>query len=215
MVRTAGPQRLVLASASPRRVELLAQVGIRPDEIVPADIDETPRSREMPGPLARRLALAKGQAVAEDEPGCWVLSADTVVAVGRRILGKPDTEKEAGRFLRLLSGRRHRVHGGVTVIAPDGRVSSRLVVTSVSFKRLAKAEIDAYLAGGEWQGKAGGYAIQGHAGAFVRSLTGSYFNVVGLPLYETCSLLQGSGFVLSPHPSSRKSQPENPTKSPA
>ena len=206
MVRTAGPQRLVLASASPRRVELLAQVGIRPDEIVPADIDETPRSREMPGPLARRLALAKGQAVAEDEPGCWVLSADTVVAVGRRILGKPDTEKEAGRFLRLLSGRRHRVHGGVTVIAPDGRVSSRLVVTSVSFKRLA---------GGEWQGKAGGYAIQGHAGAFVRSLTGSYFNVVGLPLYETCSLLQGSGFVLSPHPSSRKSQPENPTKSPA
>ena len=195
MVRIAGPHRLVLASASPRRVELLAQVGIVPDEIVPADIDETPLNREMPGPLAKRLALAKGQAVAADRPDEWILSADTVVGVGRRILGKPETEREARKFLQILSGRRHRVHGGVSLAAPDGRVSGRVVVTSVSFKRLEKSEIDAYLAGGGWQGKAGGYAIQGAAGAFVRGITGSYFNVVGLPLYETLSLLRGSGFI--------------------
>lgn len=195
MVRIAGPHRLVLASASPRRVELLAQVGIVPDEIVPADIDETPLNREAPGPLAKRLALAKGQAVAADRPDDWVLSADTVVGVGRRILGKPETEHEARKFLQILSGRRHRVHGGVSLAAPGGRVSSRLVVTSVLFKRLEKPEIDAYLACGEWQGKAGGYAIQGAAGAFVRGITGSYFNVVGLPLYETLSLLRGSGFI--------------------
>lgn len=200
MVRTAGPHRLVLASASPRRVQLLAQIGIVPDSIVPADIDETPQPREMPGPLAKRLALAKGQAVAAGVSDSWVLSADTVVGVGRRILGKPEDEKEAGHFLQMLSGRRHRVHGAIAVIAPDGRVSTRLVVTSVSFKRLETAEIDAYLAGGEWRGKAGGYAIQGRAGAFVRGITGSYFSVVGLPLYETLSLLQGSGFISSSQP---------------
>lgn len=202
MVRTAGPHRLVLASASPRRVELLAQIGIVPDDIVPADIDETPQPREMPGALAKRLALAKGEAIAADASGSWILSADTVVGVGRRILGKPEDEKEARKFLKMLSGRRHRVHGGVAVIAPDGRVSTRLVVTSVSFKRLETTEIDGYLAGGEWRGKAGGYAIQGRAGAFVRGITGSYFNVVGLPLYETLSLLQGSGFISSPQPNS-------------
>ena len=202
MVRTAGPHRLVLASASPRRVELLAQVGIVPDSIVPADIDETLELREMPGPLAKRLAVAKGQAVAAGVSDSWVLSADTVVGVGRRILGKPEDEKEARQFLKMLSGRRHRVHGGIAVIAPDGRVSTRLVLTSVSFKRLEAGEIDAYLAGGEWQGKAGGYAIQGSAGAFVRGITGSYFNVVGLPLYETLSLLRGSGFISSSQPNS-------------
>lgn len=202
MVRTAGPHRLVLASASPRRVELLAQIGLVPDSIVPADIDETPQPREMPGPLAKRLALAKGQAVAADASDSWVLSADTVVGVGRRILGKPENENEAKKFLNMLSGRRHRVHGGIAVIAPGGRVSTRLVVTAVSFKRLEAAEIDAYLADGEWRGKAGGYAIQGRAGAFVRGITGSYFNVVGLPLYETLSLLQGSGFNSSSQPTS-------------
>jgi len=202
VVRIAGPHRLVLASASPRRVELLAQVGIVPDEISPADIDETPLRREEPGPLAKRLALAKGQAIAGDHADAWVLSADTVVGVGRRVLGKPADAAEARKFLQMLSGRRHRVHGGVTVVAPGGRASSRLVVTSVSFKRLEAAEIDAYLAGGEWQGKAGGYAIQGCAGGFVRSLTGSYFNVVGLPLYETLSLLRGSGFISSSQSSS-------------
>lgn len=206
MVRTAGPHRLVLASASPRRVELLAQVGIVPDAIIPADIDETPLPREEPGPLAKRLALGKAEAVvsggASAEGGvpaqdsAWVLAADTVVGVGRRILGKPEDADEARRFLSILSGRRHRVYGGVTVISPTGKISRRLVVTTVSFKRLEAAEIASYLESGEWEGKAGGYAIQGHAGAFIRGINGSYFNVVGLPLYETLSILRGSGFVV-------------------
>ena len=196
MVRTSGPQRLVLASASPRRVELLAQIGIVADEIVPADIDEKPQRREEPGPLAKRLALGKGEAIASVHPDAWVLAADTVVGLGRRILGKPENQDEARRFLSMLSGRRHRVFGGVTVISPGGRASRRLVVTTVSFKRLETAEIDSYLDSGEWEGKAGGYAIQGLAGGFVRSINGSYFNVVGLPLYETLSLLRGSGFVV-------------------
>lgn len=196
MVRTAGPHRLVLASASPRRVALLAQVGIVPDEIVPADIDETPQCREEPGPLAKRLSLGKAEAIAPAQAESWVLAADTVVGLGRRILGKPETADEARQFLSMLSGRRHRVYGGVSVIAPGGRVSRKLVATTVSFKRLEAAEIDFYIDSGEWQGKAGAYAIQGHAGAFVRGLNGSYFNVVGLPLYETLSLLRGSGFTV-------------------
>jgi len=196
MVRTTGPHRLVLASASPRRVELLAQVGIVPDRIAPADIDETPQRREEPGPLAKRLALGKAEAVAPAQGDDWLLAADTVVGLGRRILGKPENAEEARRFLSMLSGRRHRVYGGVTVISPTGKISRRLVVTTVSFKRLEAAEIDSYLDGGEWEGKAGGYAIQGHAGAFIRGINGSYFNVVGLPLYETLSLLRGSGFVV-------------------
>ena len=195
MVRTSGPHRLVLASASPRRVELLAQVGIVADEIVPADIDETPQRREEPGPLAKRLALGKAEAVAAVQEDAWVLAADTVVGLGRRILGKPENADEARRFLSMLSGRRHRVFGGVTVIPPGGRAARRLVVTTVSFKRLEAAEIASYLDSGEWEGKAGGYAIQGLAGGFVRGINGSYFNVVGLPLYETLSLLRGSGFV--------------------
>lgn len=196
MVRTAGPHRLVLASASPRRVELLAQVGIVPDAIVPADIDETPQRREEPGPLAKRLALGKAEAVASAQDDAWVLAADTVVGLGRRILGKPADADEARRFLTMLSGRRHRVYGGVTVISPAGKISRRLVVTTVSVKRLEAAEIASYLESGEWEGKAGGYAIQGHAGAFIRGINGSYFNVVGLPLYETLSILRGSGFVV-------------------
>ena len=141
------------------------------------------------------VAVAKGASVALVADGAWVLSADTVVGVGRRVLGKPQNENDAHRFLELLSGRRHRVYGGVAVFTPDGRTATRLVTTSVSFKRLEKTEIDAYVAAGEWQGKAGGYAIQGRAGAFVRSITGSYSNVVGLSLYETLSVLRGSGFV--------------------
>ena len=195
MVRRPGPHRLVLASASPRRRDLLAQIGLSPDDIVPADIDETPRAGELPGPLAKRLSRAKGEAVARSAGDAWVLSADTVVGLGRRILGKPANESEARRFLDLLSGRRHRVFGGITVVAPGKAPVTRLVTTTVIFKRLEGAEIDRYLASGEWQGKAGGYAIQGAAGAFVRGLNGSYFNVVGLPLYETQSLLQGSGYV--------------------
>ena len=181
----------VLASASPRRVELLAQIGVVPDGVVPAEIDERPRKRELPRDLARRLAIAKARAVAERFPRSWVLGADTVVACGRRALPKALAEKEARDCLQLLSGRRHRIYGGVALIDPQGGVTDRLVITSVVFKRLSSEEMDAYLASREWDGKAGGYAIQGRAAAFVRSIVGSYSNVVGLPLYETAALLKG------------------------
>lgn len=185
--------RLVLASASPRRLDLLAQIGVVPDAVVAPEIDERPRKRELPGPMARRLAVIKAQAVAQSEPDAFVLAADTVVACGRRSLGKPEDEAQARAFLRLLSGRRHRVHGGVALIEPDGRIRTRLVTTVVQFKRLSAAEIDGYIAGGEWRGKAGGYAIQGHAAAYVSRINGSYPNVVGLPLYEVAGLLGGHG----------------------
>jgi septum formation protein len=188
----ATPLSLVLASASPRRVDLLAQIGITPAAIRPADVDETPLKDEKPRELAARLALAKGQAIAQ--PGCFTLSADTVVGVGRRILPKADTEAEARRCLALMSGRRHRVYGGVALIRPDGGVLQRLVTTDVRFKRLEESEIAAYIASGEWQGKAGGYAIQGRAATFVAWIGGSYSNVVGLPLHETASMLRGAGF---------------------
>lgn len=184
----------VLASASPRRRDLLAQVGLTPDRIEPADVDERPRPRELPRDLARRLAEAKACAVAERFPGAWVLAADTVVACGRRILPKAETEAEARACLKLLSGRRHRVLGGIAVIAPDGRLGERLVNTAVAFKRLETAETAHYLASGEWMGKAGGYAIQGLAALYVRQVVGSYSNVVGLPLFETAALLKGLGF---------------------
>jgi septum formation protein len=192
----AAPSRgpFVLASSSPRRRDLLAQIGVWPDAIVPAEIDETPLPRELPAPMARRLARAKAEAVAAAHPGALVLAADTVVAAGRRVLPKAETAEQARACLALLSGRRHRVHVGVCVIAPDGRRAERLVTTIVAFKRLTPAEIDGYLATGEWQGKAGGYAIQGRAGAFVRFLSGSYSAVVGLPLAETAALLGGLGF---------------------
>ena len=196
MVRKSGPPRLVLASASPRRLNLLARIGLTPDQVLPAEIDEAPMRGERPGPLAKRLSRVKGTAIAEQAPDAWILSADTVVGVGRRILEKPANDGEASRFLSLLSGRRHQVYGGVTLISPAGKAVTRLTTTSVKFKRLEKDEIDAYIASGEWEGKAGGYAIQGCAGAFVRGINGSYFNVVGLPLYETVSLLRGSGFVM-------------------
>ena len=194
MVRNPGPSRLVLASASPRRLELLAQVGIVPYAVSPADIDETPQRAELPGPLARRLGVAKAAVAAARYPGEWILAADTVVGIGRRILGKPEDASAARVFLRALSGRRHRVYGGVCAVTPEGRPVSRLVTTQVIFKRLEEAEIDRYLASGEWQGKAGGYAIQGRAGALVRSIGGSYSNDVGFPPYETMALLQGLGF---------------------
>jgi septum formation protein len=183
--------RLILASASPRRLALLAQIGITPDEVLPADVDETPLDNELPRQLAARLAMAKAEAVAELHADAVVLGADTVVASGRRVLGKAKDNVAARQFLELLSGRRHRVYGGICVIAPGGVVHHRVVVTQVQFKRLTGAEIDAYLATEEWQGKAGAYAIQGHAGGFVKKINGSYSNVVGLALYETRSLLQG------------------------
>jgi nucleoside triphosphate pyrophosphatase len=189
---TAPP--LVLASASPRRLELLRQVGLSPDRVDPAAIEETAARGEMPAAHALRLAVAKARAVAPRHPGAFVLGADTVVACGRRILAKPEDAAAARACLELLSGRRHRVHGGVALLCPDGRLATRRVVSQVGFKRLSAAEIADYLAGGEWCGKAGGYAIQGRAAGLVRWLSGSYSNVVGLPLYETVQLLTGHGY---------------------
>jgi septum formation protein len=186
--------RLILASASPRRLELLAQVGITPDDVLPADIDESPLAQELPRQHAARLALIKARKIAGQESEAWVIGADTVVGVGRRILPKTEDEATARRCLQLLSGRAHRVFGGVAIFSPDGKVSERLVVTRVKFKRLSEQEMQDYLNCGEWQGKAGGYAIQGHAASFVAGINGSYSNVVGLPLYETMTLLSGLGW---------------------
>jgi septum formation protein len=187
--------RLVLASASPRRLALLRQAGIEPAAIVPADLDETPRPRELPADYARRIARDKAAAVAPDHADAFVLAADTVVALGRRILPKAEDDATARDCLGRLSGRRHRVFGAVVVVAPDGRRVERLVTTTVTFKRLTAAEIAAYVASGEWRGKAGGYAIQGRAAAFIPRINGSYPNVVGLPLTETMALLTGLGYI--------------------
>jgi septum formation protein len=186
--------KLVLASGSPRRLDLLRRVGIEPAVIAPPDIDERPRPRELPAHLATRLAEAKARAARAVHADAWILAADTVVACGRRILPKPAHEAEARACLGVLSGRRHRVYGGVCVIDRTGRLRARRVMTAVIFKRLTPREIDAYIDSGEWRGKAGGYGIQGRAGAFVTGMVGSYFNVVGLPLYETVTLLDGMGF---------------------
>ena len=183
---------LILASASPRRRELLARLGIEPARLVHADIDETPRKGELPRDYARRMAREKALAAA-DSPA-HVLAGDTVVAVGRRILPKAETSEEAFQCLQLLSGRTHRVYTGVALITPSGKLRQRVVETRVRFKRLSRDEIQSYISSGEWRGKAGGYAVQGIAGAFVVRLVGSYTNVVGLPLYETVAMLTGDGF---------------------
>lgn len=189
------PQRLVLASASPRRLDLLAQIGIVPDAIQPADLDETPLQNEQPRPLASRLAVQKCLAVSSVlENKAFVLAADTVVGVGRRILPKTETADEARACLRLLSGRSHRVFTGVSVVAPDGRQATSTIETRVTFKRLSAQECDAYINSGEWRGIAGGYAIQGLAGAYVTHISGSYTSIVGLPLYEVRNMLQGLGY---------------------
>ncbi|HEX8468532.1 MAG TPA: nucleoside triphosphate pyrophosphatase [Allosphingosinicella sp.] len=186
--------RLILASASPRRLELLARLGVVPDRVVPADIDETPRKAEIPDRYACRMALEKAAAAAE--AGSLILAADTVVAAGRRILPKTEDEDEARAALNLLSGRRHRVHSAVAVTDSDGRARTRLSTSVVAFKRLSCSEIEAYLASGEWRGKAGGYAIQGRAEALVRMLSGSHSGVMGLPLFETRALLRSAGYPL-------------------
>src|SRR5690349_17915136 len=186
---------LVLASASPRRRDLLARIGIVPDRILPTETDETPRKEELPRQLAARLAAEKAAAAAATVPEALVLAADTVVGVGRRILPKAETEPEARRCLELLSGRRHHVYTGVVLRTPEGKALSRLVDTVVAFQRLTEAQVADYLAGGEWQGKAGGYAIQGRAEVFVRFLSGSHSNVIGLPLFETAQLLRGVGWL--------------------
>ena len=186
--------RLVLASASPRRLDLLGRIGIVPDAVVPAEIDETPRKAELPARYAARMAAEKAAAVAVGEAGALILAADTVVAAGRRILPKAESEADARAALSLLSGRRHRVHSAVTLIDRAGTARHRLSTTIVAFKRFSPEELDAYLASREWQGKAGGYAIQGRAEALVRSISGSHSGVVGLPLYETRALLRTAGY---------------------
>ncbi len=186
--------RLILASASPRRLALLAQIGLAPDTVFSPDIDEAPLPRELPRELAQRLARAKAAACPDDD--AFVLAADTVVACGRRVLPKAETEAQARACLALLAGRRHRVLTCVVLRAPGGRSAERVVDSVVGLARLTGPQTDAYLASGEWQGKAGGYAIQGRAAAHVRFLSGSYSNVVGLPLFETAQLLRGLGFPL-------------------
>ncbi|HEX9791898.1 MAG TPA: nucleoside triphosphate pyrophosphatase [Kiloniellales bacterium] len=185
---------LVLASASPRRLALLRQVGLEPQAVNPPHIDETPRKGELPMPYARRMAGEKAAAIAPNHPGAFILAADTVVALGRRLLPKAEDAATARRCLERLSGRRHRVYGGLVVLAPDGRRVERLVTSVIWVKRLQAAEIDAYIATDEWRGKAGGYAIQGRAAAFIPRINGSYSNVVGLPLAETVAALAGLGY---------------------
>ena len=194
--------KLVLASGSPRRVQLLGQIGIRPDRLEPAGIDETPHPRELPRSLARRLAAEKcteaPRRIGDQLPaGSLVLAADTVVAVGRRILPKPELVGDAADCLRLLSGRSHRVYTAICLQRLGGSRAERVSETRLRFKRLAREEMDAYLASGEWRGKAGGYAIQGIAGAFAVKLVGSYSAVMGLPLHETAQLLAGAGYPLT------------------
>jgi septum formation protein len=185
---------LILASASPRRANLLAQAGIVPQQIIAADLDEAPVKAELPRVYALRLAGEKARLVAQSHDAAFVLAGDTVVAAGRRILPKAETPAAIETCLSLLSGRRHQVMTAVALIAPDGRLHSRIAMTRVTFKRLTADEIADYVASGEGLGKAGGYAIQGRAEAFARSINGSYSNVVGLPLYETISLLHGAGW---------------------
>jgi septum formation protein len=195
-----GRPKLVLASGSPRRLGLLNQAGIEPDALRPADVDEIPVKGELPRALANRLARAKAEAalsavrIDEELRGSYILAADTVVAVGRRIMPKAEMLEEAAQCLRLLSGRNHRVYTGVCLVTPKEAFRQRLIETRLRFKRLSGEDLEAYLASGEWRGKAGGYAVQGLAGSFVVKIVGSYTNVVGLPLYETLSLLSGEGY---------------------
>lgn len=189
---------LILASASPRRLDLLTQINITPDYVLPADIDETEHKGELPRGAALRLAVEKAKATQAKHPketaNAYILGADTLVACGRRILPKSEDEKTAKDCLELLSGRRHHVYGGLAVITPDNKVIKRLIDTTVQFKKLTPHDIETYLKTGQWQGVAGGYAIQGYASAFIKSIQGSYSNVVGLSLYDTMKILEGNGF---------------------
>lgn len=188
--------RLILASASPRRLSLLGQIGVVPDVVDPADLDETPHKAELPPIYAARIAAEKGVAVAQRHGGSLVLSGDTVVAAGRRILPKTESEEEARHCLTLLSGRRHRVLSAITLIDGEGRARHRLSENIVTFKRLERTEIYAYIASDEWRGKAGGYAIQGRAAGLIRAIQGSHSAIMGLPLYETRALLKAAGYPL-------------------
>jgi septum formation protein len=195
-----GRLKLVLASGSPRRLQLLGQIGVEPNRLLPVTIDETPKKSELPRSLAKRLAREKAEAAIAalkgepDYAGALIIAADTVVGLGRRCLPKAELIEEAATCLRLLSGRSHRVYTGLALVTPKGHIRQRLVETRVRFKRLSREDTESYLASGEWRGKAGGYAVQGLAGAFVVKLVGSYSNIVGLPLYETMTLLVGEGY---------------------
>ena len=188
------PLELVLASASQRRADLLGQIGVVPDRIVPANIDESPITGELPRQLVSRLSASKAILVSKKFPRSIILAADTVVACGRRVLSKPENLDQARSFLNLLSGRRHRVISGLAIISHNGNLYKRLVETHVNFKRLTSTELNQYLESGEWEDKAGAYAIQGIAAEFIKSINGSYSNVVGLPLFETAQLLKGLGY---------------------
>ena len=186
--------RFILASASPRRLDLLKQIGLTPDAVLPADIDETEHTGESPTAYAQRMAIEKAEKIAQDEKDAFILAADTVVACGKRILPKAEDLETADKCLKMLSGRKHYVLGGIAIIAPDGRMVKKLVKTSVRFKRLSLEEHQHYLDSNEWDGKAGGYAIQGLASCFIPSIHGSYTNVVGLSLHETAHALYGLGY---------------------
>ena len=191
---TSSQPPLILASASPRRVALLAQLSITPDEIIPADIDETPHKGELPIPYAKRMAETKARHIATQHPGAFVIGGDTVVACGRRILPKAETEAEARACMSLLMGRSHRVIGGMALACPDGRLLVRHTLSHVQMRRLDKSEMESYIAQGDWQGKSGGYAIQGEAARFIKQIRGSYSQIMGLDLYLTAQLLRGAGY---------------------
>ncbi len=193
---TVNTRKFILASASPRRLELFKQVGITPDDIIPAEIDETPHAYEKPAILVARLARQKAEHVAGHNQDAFILASDTIVACGNRILGKADNEEQARSFLKLLGGRKHTVYTAVSLISPDGKSSLRTVKTTVKFKRLDQTELDFYIGSDEWRGKAGAYAIQGLGARFIKSINGSYSNVVGLPLLETVNMLKGCGYPL-------------------
>lgn len=187
---------IILASASPRRRELLEEQGIIPNQIIPADIDETPLKNELPRPYVKRMAIEKAEAIAPLHLNSFILAADTVVVMGRRILQKPENEKEAYKFLTLMSGRRHKVIGGICLITPDKKKITRIIETVVKFKSLTEDEKQFYIASKEWEGKAGGYAIQGLAAQFIPFISGSYTNIVGLSIYDTLNILRGNGFLI-------------------
>ncbi len=187
----------ILASASPRRVQLLKQIGLKSEEIIPADIDETSTKSEDPKNLAKRLAKLKAQAIAKTNPNKFIIAADTVVARGRRTLPKAETENDARKCLNLLSGQKHHVYGGICVITDTGKIITRLCNTTVKFKRLSQEEVETYIKSNEWQGKAGGYAIQGLAASYITNISGSYSNVVGLSLHDVSQILKGNGFYLN------------------
>jgi septum formation protein len=194
---TNNTQKLILASASPRRVELLKQIGITPDQIEPADIEETALFKEKPKELALRLSGQKAEKIAQIHTDAYILAADTVVARGQTILDKANTPEQALEYLTQLSGRRHRVYGGITLITPQKRVISRISETIVQFRQLSPKEIAHYIESGEWEGKAGGYGIQGLAGAYIKFISGSYSNVVGLSLCDTMNILKNGGYITS------------------